>query len=66
MCYGTACMAITDLVLFSFCICLGFFYKAAVLCFDLQVRELKCYMDVLSDLHKAKGCIRCTGLALAL
>lgn len=54
------------LFFFLFVFVWGFFYKAAVLCFDLQVRELKCYMDVLSDLHKAKGCIRCTGLALAL
>lgn len=51
-----------------FFLCLfGFFFnKAAVLCFDLQVRELKCYTDVLSDLHKAMGCITCAELTLAL
>lgn len=59
-------MDVRDLVLFSFCVCLWIFYKAAVLRFDLQVRELKCYTDVLSDLHKAMGYLICTELALAL
>lgn len=32
------------------------------LCFDLQMSELKCYMDVLSGLCKALGCVTCTEL----
>lgn len=34
------------LFFFPFVFVWGSFYKAAVLCFDLQVRELKCYRDV--------------------
>lgn len=37
-----------------------------MLCFDWQVKELKCYTDLLSDLCKAMGGITCTELALAL